>query len=307
MTIPDICPMSDRRYEKIPIDQIKVINSRLREEHQFQMNVQSIEQTGMQMPIRVNDKFLSKSGVYELICGEGRLIGHRQLGRNEIESEIVTCTRKDAYLQSLVENIARTKPGTMDFARELKRMKDAGWDYDQIARVCCKSAEYVRQYIRLVEQGEERLIIGVEQGLISISFAVLVASSDDGSVQNVLMDAFDQGIVNAGNFARVRRIINGRLTRHRGNGHQDAQKPLTVLTLKKDISATTRAKDSFVREAKAKENRFLSLLLGVDTIWRDDELKSILSDENLMDRPQLAGAYRYESQNPEKENRHHAD
>jgi len=35
--------IKDRRYEMVPVDKIKVINSRLRDEEQFKMNVQSID------------------------------------------------------------------------------------------------------------------------------------------------------------------------------------------------------------------------------------------------------------------------
>lgn len=295
MTNNDICPMKDRRYDEIAIDRIKVINSRLRDEEQFKMNVQSIDKSGMLMPIRVNDKFLATTGLYELICGEGRLIAHKQLNKTKITAEVVTCTRREAYLQSLIENLARTKPGTMEFARELKRLKDEGWDFANIARVCCKSVEYCRQFVRLVEKGEERLIVGVEQGVIPISFAVLVAFSDDANVQNVLLDAFDQGVVASNNFAQVRRIINARIERgRRGNGRDKGQQ-LTVSTLRKDITDVTRTKDSFVREAKAKENRFLNLLVGINTLWRDEGLKKLLQAENLMERPALAGNYKYDS------------
>ena len=124
--IPEIQPIRERRYEKIPVDKIKVINSRDREQEQFEMNVESIEQIGLLKPIRVNDKFLERSGYYELICGEGRLSAHEKLGRTHVVAEVVTCTRKDAYLQSLVENIARTNPRSMDFAHELKRLRDEG-------------------------------------------------------------------------------------------------------------------------------------------------------------------------------------
>ena len=88
-------------------------------------------------------------------------------------AEIVTCTRKEAYLQSLIENLARSHPGTMLFARELKQLHDESWDYAQIGKLCCRTAEYVRQYIGLVEKGEDRLIQGVEQGVFPISFAIL--------------------------------------------------------------------------------------------------------------------------------------
>ena len=208
--VPEIVPMTARRYEAIPVEKIKVINPRNRDAEQFAMNVESIDHVGLMKPIRVNDKFLERTGVYELVCGEGRLLAHQRLGRATVTAEVITCTRKEAYLQSLVENIARTRPGSMEFARELKRLHDEGWDYAQIARVACKSANYIRDYIRLVEQGEERLIQGVEQGVFPISFATQVASAENGQIQNVLMDAFDEGIVTTANFAQARRIIMAR-------------------------------------------------------------------------------------------------
>ena len=68
------------------------------------MNVQSIDHVGLIKPIRVNDKFLDRTGFYELVCGEGRLQAHQKLGRATVLAEVVTCTRKEAYLQSLIEN-----------------------------------------------------------------------------------------------------------------------------------------------------------------------------------------------------------
>src|SRR5918998_1231520 len=112
MSTAPIRLMKDRRREMIPIDKIKVINSRTRDEAQFAMNVQSIDAVGQIKDIRVNDKFLAKDGHYE-----------------------------------------------------------------RIAKVACRTAEYIRQYVRLVENGEERLIQGVEQGVFPISFAILVAQS----------------------------------------------------------------------------------------------------------------------------------
>ena len=81
MDIPDILAMKDRRYMALLTEKVKVINPRIRNEEQFQLNVQSIDNNGMLMPIRVNDKFLEKTGLYELICGEGRLIAHRAWGK----------------------------------------------------------------------------------------------------------------------------------------------------------------------------------------------------------------------------------
>ena len=291
MDIPPILLMKDRRREMIPVDKIKVINSRTRDEAQFALNVQSIDANGQIKDIRVNDKFLAKDGFYELICGEGRLIAHQRLGKTHIRAEIITCTRKQAYLESLVENLARSRPGTMEFARELKSLHDEGWDYDRIAKVACRTAEYIRQYIRLVENGEDRLIQGVEQGTFSISFALLVAGTDESTIQNVLMDAFDQGIVNCQNFAKARSIINARLDQRKRKSSPGGNNGYTVETLTSDIASATHAKDSYVREAQNKESRLFMLLDGIAALWNDPPLVELLRGEGLGQRPELAGNY----------------
>jgi ParB family chromosome partitioning protein len=286
-SLNNICPISQRRYQEVPIDQVKVINSRSRDKDQFEMNVTSIDSVGLLKPIRVNDKFLDKTGLYELICGEGRLLAHKQLGRSVVLAEVVTCSRKDALLQSLVENIARTKPGSMDFARELKRLHDEGWTYKRIAEIACKNEDYIRSYIRLVEQGEERLIHGVETGVFPIKFAIQVATTEDSQIQNILMD----GVVTTQNFGQARRIIAARSKQARRSG---PDKGYTVGQLKQDIAETTRVKTSYVREAKSKESRFMTLLSGVNTLFQDASLVTLLRNRKLDRRPELIGDFHFE-------------
>jgi ParB family chromosome partitioning protein len=290
----NIMPFSDRRYEEVPIELIKVINSRDRDTDQFKMNVTSISELGLMKPIRVNDKFIEKTGFYELICGEGRLLAHKELGKSRVLAEVVTCSRKDAYLQSLVENIARTKPGTMDFAREIKRLRDEGWEYTKIAKIACKSVEYTRQYIRLIEQGEERLIHGVEQGVFPITFALQVSTTENSQLQHLLMDAFDQGIVTTANFAQARKLITQQA--NSGKKRSASNKDYTVDQLKQDIAEATKQKTNYVRQAEHKENRFLTLLSGINALWRDDVIRSLLTEEGLDKRPELMGDFKYERQ-----------
>lgn len=293
---PEIMPFTQRRYEEVPVEQIKVINSRDRDTTQFKMNVTSISELGLMKPIRVNDRFLEKSGFYELICGEGRLLAHRELGKDNILAEVVTCSRKEAYLESLVENIARTKPGTMDFAREIRQLHDEGWSFEKIGRVACKSPEYIRQYIRLIEQGEERLIHGVEQGVFPITFALQVAFSESSQLQHLLMDAFDQGIVTTNNFAQARKLISQQAKQHKKR--PDASKQYTVSELKQDIAEATKRKASFVKQAESKENRFLTLLSGINALWREAAVVDLLRQEGLNKRPELMGDFQYEIHEP---------
>ena len=287
-----ICPMRDRRYDDVPLDQVKVINSRNREKDQFEMNVGSIEYVGLLKPIRVNDKFLERTGLYELICGEGRLLAYRKLGRDKIQAQIVTCTRKEAYLQSLVENIARTPRDSVEHARNMKRMHDEGCSFKEIAGYAVQKERVVRDYIRLVEQGEDRLIRGVEAGVFPIGFAIKVASTDSSQIQNVLMDAFDEGIVTTNNFGQARRIITAR---SRDSKKTTTTKEYTVNQLVHDITETTKAKASYVREAKTKENRFMTLLNGINALWKDPEFVALVKQENVDKRPSLLGDFNYET------------
>ena len=64
--------------------------------------------------------------------------------------------------------------------------------------------------------------------------------------------------------------------------------------LQQDIAETTRVKTSFVREAKSKENRFMTLLSGFNTLFRDTALVELLKAQRLDKRPELAGDFRFE-------------
>ncbi len=288
--------MQERKYAKIQINKIKVLNSRNRDKKNFQENIRSIKEVGLLKPIVVNERNYLKEGYYDLVCGQGRYLAYKSLGYEEIPAEIIDCSAKKAYLYSLVENIARVPPGTMWFAREVKRMKDSGFSYEQISKITGKCESYLHEYICLVEKGEERLIRGVEEGLFPISFATRVAHADTIQVQNILMDAFDCGIVNSNNYPTVKKIIDIRMTRgevveKRTGGQSPPPNDYTMNQLKHDISKMTKEKESFVREAEGKENRLLSLLYGLHTLWKDQKFIELIKSENIEPMPDLKGKY----------------
>jgi ParB family chromosome partitioning protein len=286
--------MKDRRYEVLPVDQIIVLNSRDRDQDQFSDNVKSIETTGLLKPVLVNERFRASEGKYELICGEGRLIAHQRLGKKEISAEVIDCDRKQAYLISLIENIARVPPGTMWFGREVKRLRDAGMTYLEISRIIGKTETQAMAYVRLIEKGEERLLYGVDQGIFPLTFAFQVAESDDAQTQALLMDAFEQGLVSTSNLRRVRNIIRDRqksigIPRH---ATAERSRDYTVEELKKDIAKTCREKEAFVREAEMKEGRLVTLVEGLRTLRTVSEFIDLLRDEGLAEMPDLQGPYR---------------
>jgi len=79
----------DRNYVMIPVDMVEVVFSRQREKTQFKDNVRSIGAVGQLKPILVNKRNFAAKGKYELICGEGRLTAHKELGWKEIKADII--------------------------------------------------------------------------------------------------------------------------------------------------------------------------------------------------------------------------
>ena len=290
MFTAQIVPMADRKYRLVPLDKIRVLNSRNRDSTQFDENVRSIGSVGLLKPIVLNERTMETEGYYELICGEGRFLAHKSLGKDKIPAEVINCDKKTALLYSLVENIARVPPNTMWYAQEMKRMKDGGLTVNKISEITGKPNAYINDYIMLVEAGEERLIKGVEQGLFSMSFAVIAARSESDHTQHLLMDAFDSGLINSANASRVRNLIDLRFNRGK-----ETRKPgkikYSIKDLKQDIARTTAEKERFVREASTRENRLLNLLDGLATLWADEVLMRILKDLKLEERPQLIGVY----------------
>jgi len=289
--------MKDRLYTNIPIDKIKVLNSRNRDRSRFEENIRSIRDVGLLKPIVVNERYFEKNGFYELVCGEGRFLAYKELKQTEIPAEVINCSRREAFLYSLVENIARVSPGTMWFAQEVKRMRDGGISIAEICKITGKGDNYIRDYIRLVEQGEERLIKGVEDGIFPISFAKKVAQSNDTSIQDILMDAFDNDIVNSRNFPTVKKIIDNRAKgdsqrkRIAGSLPVNHVDQYSVQQLKRDILKMTKEKEAFVNETETKENRLLTLLDGLKNIWEDAQAVDIIQSENIGPLPELKGTY----------------
>lgn len=107
------------------------------------------------------------------------------------------------------------------------------------------------------------------------------------------MDAFDEGIVSTSNFAQARQIImaRARVSKDKKNFPDD----YSVDQLKQDISDATQVKSSYVREAKSKESRFLTLLTEINAVWHDQEFVKLLRAERLAERPDLAGDFNYET------------
>lgn len=283
-----VVPMEKREYRMIGLDEIRVLNTRNREESQFADNVRSIDAVGLLKPIVVNRRHYDACKQYDLVCGEGRYLAHKRLHKQQIAAEVIDCDDETAFLCSMVENVARVPPGTMWFAHEMRRMHESGMTFRKIGEIVGKDSNWVSDYIHLAAQGEERLIKGVEQGLFPASFAVQVARTSDADIQDVLMDAFDAGVINTNNTSMVRTLIERRLNRGK---HPRKRPKYSVAELKGDITRLTKKKADFVRQASDRENRVFTLCAHMTTLWKDEAFVQLLVAEGLGSRPELQGSY----------------
>ena len=283
--------MKDREYALIPVDEIYVVNPRKREQKQFQENVRSIGALGLIKPIRVNRRRYAETGKYELICGQGRLEAHIQLGISDIKAEIVDEDEGTAYLCSLIENLARSQPGTIEFAKALMAMYERGMTCAELAKITGRSESGTIRYIRLMKAGEERLIRGVEEGIFPMTFACEVANSNDQTIQRILMDAFDERIANSSNLKTIRKILESR-KRDIANGAK-LKDHRTVADLKESIRELTDKKRGFCNQAKKKENRLIQTLLTLKTLNSSQGFIQILDNLGIKLIPELSGQYNF--------------
>jgi ParB family chromosome partitioning protein len=118
-----------------------------------------------------------------LVCGEGRLNAFRILGETHIPALVVDVSDEDAFIMSLAENIARRGYRPLEILADIELLRNRGYTADVIIQKTGLSPKYVRDIVFLLEQGEERLIEGVQRGSIPLTTALEIARAN--APQNV--------------------------------------------------------------------------------------------------------------------------
>ena len=167
----------------IPIDRIEVLNSRDRNTKVFEEIVGNIRSIGLKKPIIVTQREeLDGEPKYLLVCGEGRLNAFRLLGETHIPALVVEVSEEDAFIMSLAENIARRQYRPLEILADIESLRQRNYDPEAIAQKTGLSPQYVNNIIFLLERGEERLIEGVQKGLIPLTTALEIAKANRGAV-----------------------------------------------------------------------------------------------------------------------------
>lgn len=285
---------AERTFSMIRTDLVDVVNTRGRGARQFKSNVRSIADNGLYKPIMVNAFEHGLTGRYQLICGEGRLLAHQELKRDLIKAEIVSVSAATAHIMSLGENMTKSPPQAVEYAYALLEMHEKGASAEELSRITGHSTHYVRGYLTLVQRGEERLIKGVELGLFPLEFATKVATSPDGAIQHILMDAYDQKFITAKHVDVVRNILIDRLRQGSALGpgtRRSQREEVTADTLRQEIANITREKERWVKEVEGRETRLFRLMGVLQRLYGDGTFHALLQKHQLGNLPALQGTY----------------
>jgi ParB family chromosome partitioning protein len=283
-----------KNVQVIPISKIRVVNPRLRGKKRFSRFVENVSQVGLKKPITVRPRN-DAPGEFDLVCGQGRMEAYLANGQTEVPALVLDISEEDGYLMSLIENIARRKPCTLDLAEKIVRLEQLGHSSAEIARKIGVSENYTRALFRLHNQGEDRLLAAVERGDIPIAVAAEIASADDQDVQRCLADAYEKGILRGKALTKARNLVESRQVRGKkfeksGAASKD-RKRLSAESLVRTYQRETQRQASLVRKARICEQRLLFLASSLKSLLEQDSFVALLRAESLDKLPEQVGGY----------------
>lgn len=275
-------PESD--IQLIPVDSVRVINPRSRNRKKYREIITNISDVGLKKPITVCRR---KGGGFDLVCGQGRLEACRQLGQTTVPAIIKDISTEDALLMSLVENIARRKPTTMETVRHLAFLRDRGYSEPEIARKTGILECHVYESLHLYDHGEERLLAAVEMGRIAVQTAAIIARSEHADVQRALLEAYEQGQISHNELTRARQIADYRKTfgRLRAPGTKPA--PLTGEAIVRAFQRERQKQRQALKKAELCETRLFFVINGMKMLFRDENFVNLLRAEGLESLPEF--------------------
>lgn len=290
----------------VPISRIEVLNSRERNNKVFEEIVDNIRAIGLKKPITVTERPGKDGRVsYQLVCGEGRLNAFKILGETHIPALVVNVSDEDAFIMSLAENIARRGYRPLEILADIELLRKRGYSADIIIQKTGLSPKYVKDIVFLLDQGEERLIEGVQRGAIPLTTALEIARAKDGdeNLGDMLQEAYENGQLKGRQIIEAKRLIEKRQAHGPASPNSDQIKPPTssyslVRTYQKEVERQRK----MVLKAEHAHQRLLLVVQGLKKLFADesfvnllraeglDTLPTYLSDRISAPQPELEGA-----------------
>jgi len=279
----------DFKVHMIPVADIEVVNPRQRGKHKFRKIVDNIAKIGLKKPVTITPKNQEEpNGQFYLVCGQGRLEAYQTLGQTEIPALIVEASRQQLYLMSLVENLARRQRSSIELLSEIGALRDRGYSFGDIAKKTDIDIGYVRSIIKLIKNGEERLLTAVEHGQIPLNIAMTIASADDHDVQRALTEAYEKNDLRGKKLLAARRLIEKRRTSGKKMRGQLNRKPTEEMSSKKLLQTyeeESMRQRMVIQKSKLCETRLLFVVSALRQLLGDEQFIHLLKSESLDSLP----------------------
>jgi len=278
----------------IPIERIRVLNPRHRDQKKFEVIVQSIKNVGLKKPIQVSLR--SEAGTeppgYDLICGQGRMEAFIALGHKEIPAIVGEISKEERLVRSLVENIARRYPAPMDLIREIERLKLKGYSHHQIGKKLGVSDNLVRGLMSLKNAGEERLLQAAVTGKIPVWVAIDIAKTDSVETQRELLKAYENKQLDYLSIRTVKRLIEQRrlIGKQRGGRMRGQKAKTSAESLVNAYRKESQRQKLMVKKAKVCEARLEFVVTAFNKLVADVNFVTLLRAESLATMPKYLWA-----------------
>jgi ParB family chromosome partitioning protein len=280
-------PIDDYKLETIPIERIDVINPRARNKKIFKEIISNIADIGLKRPITVARREDADGPRYALVCRQGRLEAYQALGQKEIPANIIEANMEDCMVMSLVENLARRQHRSIDLLHDIEGLKSRGYNDTAIARKTGLTIEYIKAVLRLLQNGEHRLLRAVEANQIPVSIAVEIAAASDTETQSILQQAYEKKLLRGQKLIAARRLIEQRLRRGKGlriNKNmigKRRERPLTSNALIRAYQEDVDRKRLLIRKAAATRNRLVFVTEALRKLFADENFVTLLRVEGI--------------------------
>lgn len=281
----------------VPINRIEILNSRDRNMKVFEEIVDNIRAICLKKPITVAERPGDDGDPrYVLVCGEGRLNAFRILGETHIPALVVDVSDEDAFIMSLAENIARRGYRPLEILADIEVLRKRGYSAEIIIQKTGLSPKYVKDIVFLLDQGEERLIEGVQRGTIPLTTALEIARANDNdnategdgqaNLGDLLQEAYENGQLKGRQIIEAKRLIEKRLEHGPASPNRDQIKPPTSsYSLVRTYQREVERQRKMVLKAEHAHQRLLLVVQGLKKLFADEHFVNLLRAEGLDSLP----------------------
>ena len=283
----------DPAVELVPTERIRVMNPRARDAKKFREIVENISQVGLKKPITVSRRPDTGDGqppLYDLVCGQGRLQAYVALGETEIPAIVVSASKEDRLVMSLVENLARRRPTSFEHVVQMAQLREHGYSTAEISAKVGLTETYVAAILNLWAYGEERLLQGVEQGRIPLSTALVIAGGTVGDDQRALVEAYERGELAGKRLVAAKRLLDQRRAFGKALGRPTGKRTGATTTaegLIRSYQKEVERQRVFVKKARLCESRFVFVRSAVQRLLEDENFVTLLRAEGLQSLPRI--------------------